>query len=117
MVAPYNKDIEVALKDKAGTFSKPDGTQFENAVAFANAGRMDRACSTFETLYAGEANKGNISLLYNMGVCQEVLLPDEPAAALEYYAKADQLLSRPDKLVSDAYVRMKGMVGQSRSIH
>jgi hypothetical protein len=115
MVAPYNKTVNVTLKEKATGLTKPENQQFANAIAFANVGRMDRACGIFETL-STDANKANVALLYNLGVCQEVLLPDEPAAALEYYSKADQLLDKPDKLVSDAYVRMKAMVGQSRSI-
>lgn len=116
LVAPYNKSINVTLKDRSSGLAKADNQQFGNAIEFGNAGRMDRACSIFETLFANDANKNNVGLLYNLGVCQEVLLPDEPAAALEYYAKADQLLSKPDKLISDAYLRMKGMVGQSRGI-
>lgn len=114
-VAPYNRSVTVQLKEKAPGLSKGDMTQFAGAVEFAGAGRMDRACSIFETLNAG-ANANNVALLYNLGVCQEVLLPDRPAAALEYYAKADQLLTRPDKLVSDAYLRTKAMVGQSRGL-
>ena len=115
-ISPYNREVSVNLKERSSGFSKADNAQFQNAIAFGNALRMDRACSIFETLHAAPANVTNVALLYNMGVCQEVLLPDEPSAALEYYAKADQLLSRPDKQVSDAYIRMKAIVGQSRTI-
>ncbi len=114
-VAPYNRSISVTMKERGDGLSKEDQKMFLNGVAFADGGRMDRACSIFETLNA-DRNKTNVPLLYNLGVCQEVLLPDDPAAALEYYAKADQLLSRPDKLVSAAYLRTKTMVGQNRSI-
>lgn len=114
-VAPYNRSVTVALKEKAPGLSKGDAAQFAGAMEFAGAGRMDRACSIFATLNTG-ANAQNVPLLYNLGVCQEVLLPDRPAAALEYYAKADQLLTKPDKLVSDAYLRTKNMVGQSRGL-
>lgn len=114
-VAPYNLTVEVKLKEKAAGLSKPDNVQFENAVKFASAGRMDRACGMFEALQT-DANKANVVLLYNLGICQEVLLPDEPAAALAYYSKADQLLSKPDDLISEAFLRMKAMVGQSRAI-
>ncbi len=114
-VAPYSRSVSVTMKDKGIGLAKADAKSFENALAFANAGRMDRACSIFETLYV-DPNKSNVPLLYNMGVCQEVLIPDEPAAALEFYAKADQLLERPDKLVSGAFVRTKAMVGEARAI-
>ncbi len=115
-VAPYNMPIEVELKERAQGLAKPDQEQFSNAIAFGNAGRMDRACSIFETMGANPANQANISLLFNLGVCQEVLLPDEPGAALEYYAKADQYLSKPDKMISDAFLRMKKQVGEKRGI-
>jgi hypothetical protein len=114
-VGNYNLTLEIKLKEKASGLSKPDNTQFENAVKFASAGRMDRACGMFEALRT-DANKANVTLLYNLGICQEVLLPDEPSAALEYYTKADQLLSKPDDLISEAFLRMKAMVAQSRGI-
>jgi hypothetical protein len=114
-VAPYNLTVVVKLKEKAAGLSKPDNVQFENAVKFASAGRMDRACGMFEALQT-PANKSNVTLLYNLGICQEVLLPDEPAAALAYYSKADQMLNKPDDLISEAFLRMKAMVGQSRAI-
>jgi hypothetical protein len=116
LVAPFNSEIEVNLKDRAPGLTKPDSIQFRNAVAFGNASRMDRACSIFEMLLVTDANRTNVPLLYNMGVCQEVLLPDKPGSALEYYARADQLLTKPDKDVSAAYLRMKALVGQSRLI-
>jgi hypothetical protein len=115
-VAPYNQPLDVELKETAKGLAKPEAEQFSNAIAFGNAARMDRACSIFETLGANPANANNVNLLYNLGVCQEVLLPDEPGAALEYYAKADQFLSKPDKMVSDAYLRTKKLVGEKRGI-
>jgi hypothetical protein len=113
-VAPYNRSITVTFMDKQGKLSKPDNEQFSNAIAFAGAGRLDRACAIFETLFV-DPNKSNVAILYNMGACQEVLLPDDPSAALEYYSKADQLLSKPNKLVSEAYLRTKAAVGRDRS--
>lgn len=115
-IAPYNKLVQVELKGKTNGLSKPDEQQFSNAMAFGNAGRMDRACSIFETLHATETNAANIALLYNLGVCQEVLLPDDPGAALQYYAKADQYLTKPDKQISEAFLRSKRQVGEQRGI-
>ncbi|GGZ11965.1 hypothetical protein [Novosphingobium colocasiae] len=117
LVAPYNREVKVDLKDRTSGLSKEDSVQFGNAVAFANAGRMDRACSIFQTIYMNDpANQSNVPLLYDMGVCQEVMLPDEPSAALQYYSRADQLLSRPDKQVSDAFLRLQNQVQQSQTI-
>ena len=113
-IAPYNRSITVTFMEKGGKLPKAEDQQFGNAIAFAGAGRLDRTCAIFETLFTG-ANQSNIALLYNMGACQEVLLPDDPSAALQYYSKADQLLARPNKLVSDAYLRTKAAVGRDRS--
>ncbi|WP_448661522.1 hypothetical protein ACG3SL_12745 [Sphingomonas sp. CJ20] len=114
-VAPYNRSVTVTFMDKPGKLPKPESEQFSNAIAFAAAGRLDRTCAIFETLFAG-ANQTNIAILYNMGACQEVLLPEDPNAALEYYSKADQLLTKPNKLVSEAYFRTKAAVGRDRSL-
>ena len=113
-VAPYYRTITVNFMNRTGQLSKPDNAQFQNALEFAEASRLDRTCAIFETLYATEANKSNVSLLYNMGVCQEVLVPEDLSAALPYYARADQLLTRPDKLVSDAFVRTRNAVEAGR---
>lgn len=115
-VAPYNAVVMVTFKKKAPELSKADQARFKSGVDFSQAGRLDRACSIWEMMNSGGA-ANSVSLLYNLGVCQEALLPDDPNAALEYYAKADQLLSKPDKLVSDAYLRTKRMVEAQRSIH
>ncbi|WP_156420521.1 hypothetical protein [Sphingopyxis sp. HIX] len=115
-IAPYNRSVTVTFMDKVGKFSKAENEQFAGALAFAGAGRLDRTCALFETLYAQPHNQNNISVLYNMGACQEVLLPEEPGAALAYYAKADQLLTKPNKLISDAFLRTKAAVGRDRSL-
>lgn len=114
-VAPFNKELQLEFKRADKDIPKDQRELFGNAIAFADAGRLDRACSMFETMMT-DATANNVTLLFNMGGCQEALLPDEPASALQYYAKADQLLSKPDKAISEAYLRLKGMVSASRSI-
>lgn len=114
-VAPFNKDLQIEFKRANKEIAKDQRELFGNAIAFADAGRLDRACGMFETMMT-DANAGNVTLLFNMGACQEALLPDEPASALQFYAKADQLLSKPDKAISEAYIRLKGIVSASRSI-
>lgn len=113
-VAPFYRTITVNFMNRGGQFSKPDAAQFQNALEFAEASRLDRTCAIFETLHANPANQTNVSLLYNMGVCQEVLVPEDLSAALPYYARADQLLTRPNKLVSDAFIRTRNAVEVSR---
>lgn len=107
-IVPYNKTVTVTFRDETNQLSKPAQANLKNALDFAQAGRLDRACSILETMM-DDSTRENVTLLYNLGVCQEVLLPEDPSAALEYYAKADQLLTKPDKLVSAAYLRTKAM--------
>jgi hypothetical protein len=54
--------------------------------------------------------------LYNLGACQEAQKPDNPIAALELYVKADQLLSKPDKLLTPALKRAQTMVENQQKI-
>lgn len=114
-VAPYNQDVTVEFKRRASELPKPDQVTFESAIPFSKAGRLDRACSIWELMETGAAAT-SVSLLYNLGVCQEALVPENPSAALEYYVKADQLLSKPDKLVTEALLRAKKMVDGQRNI-
>lgn len=115
MVADYNADVTIALKERVPGLTKEDDKLLDTAMDFAGAGRMDRACGIIESLNAPR-NAANPHLLYDLGVCQEAMLPDQPAAALTYYAKADQLLTKPDKMISEAYLRIKTMVGQNRAL-
>ncbi len=108
-LTPTMKTIKVTFKDYAPDLDKATQAQFRSAAQFARAKRLDRACGIFETISTPETLQ-NFALLYNLGVCQEALEPDRPAAALEYYAKADQRTKTPDKLVSEAFLRMKTQV-------
>lgn len=115
-VAPYNKDVSVEFKRRAEELPKPLQKTFESATPFVKADRLDRACSTWEVMSSEPAAATSISLLYNLGVCQEALVPENPGAALEYYVKADQLTIKPDKLVSAALLRAKDMVENQKKI-
>jgi hypothetical protein len=108
-LTPTTKKIKVIFKDNARDLAKADQEQFRSAAQFARANRLDRACGIFETLSTPD-KANNVALLYNLGVCQEALEPDRPAAALEYYAKADQQTKTPDRLVSEAFLRVKTLV-------
>lgn len=108
-LTPTTKKIKVTFKDHAPELGKADQAQFHSAAQFARANRLDRACGIFETLSTPD-KANNVALLYNLGVCQEALEPDRPAAALEYYAKADQRTTTPDRLVSEAFLRVKALV-------
>ena len=114
-VAPYNKTVTVTFKKRAPDLSKLAQADFQNAAAFADGSRLDRACSMFTKLLT-PATSNSVTLLYNLGVCEEALDPDEPQKAFAYYSKADDLLTRPDALVSAGIKRTQTMIGQGRMI-
>ena len=115
-VAPSNKPLSVEFKRRASELPKPQQVTFESGSPFIKADRLDRACSIWEVMESDPAAATSISLLYNLGVCQEALVPENPSAALEYYVKADQLTIKPDKLVSAALIRAKEMVENQKKI-
>lgn len=114
-VAPFNFLTEVEFMSKAPDLPKDLQKKFASASEFAKANRLDRACSDWETMGKG-LETGSISLLYNLGVCQEVLVPEEPASALAYFVKADQYTTKPDKLINKAMERMKKMIDRQKGI-
>lgn len=100
-VAPYNAVFDVQLKDDTKGLSPTAAEKFNGGIAFSAAGQMDRACAIWQELSATapESNK-NISLLYNLGVCAEVVADYD--RALELYSRADSMLTAPDKVISGA---------------
>ena len=115
-IAPNNKPVSVEFKRRASELPKPQQVIFESGTPFIKAERLDRACSIWDVMQSDPAAATSISLLYNLGVCQEALVPENPSAALEYYVKADQLTIKPDKLVSAALLRAKDMVENQKKI-
>ena len=109
-ITPFNKPVSVEFKRRAPEMPKPLQSTFESATPFIKAGQLDRACAIWKLLRSEPAAAASVSLLYNLGACQETLKPDNPAAALELYVKADQLLSKPDKLLSPALKRAQDML-------
>ena len=108
--------LKLATRITALNMPKPAQITFESGTPFIKADRLDRACSIWEVMESDPTAATSISLLYNLGVCQEALVPENPSAALEYYVKADQLTIKPDKLVSAALLRAKEMVENQKKI-
>ncbi len=107
-LTPTTTKIKVVFKDQARDLGKDDPAQFRSAVQFVRANRLDRACGIFETMLTPDKAK-SVTLLYDLGACQEALEPDRPETALEYYNKADQQTTAPDRLVSEAALRVTAL--------
>jgi curli biogenesis system outer membrane secretion channel CsgG len=113
-VAPYNDTFTVRLK--TGNDGVPEALQAQNAgaVEFGQAGRMDRACAIWQEMDALNDHQ-SAPLLYNMGVCAEVVGDFERATQL--YSRADSLLTSPDSLVSEALLRARSMQTGEQAIN
>ena len=116
LVAPYNKLVKVKFMDGNGGISKESSALYKNGMEFARAARLDRACSMLQDVYGVDANKTSVVLNYNIGVCNEALLPDDPSKSFEYYNKADQLVTSPNKMVSEALARSRELMQQGTRI-
>jgi hypothetical protein len=93
-VAPRNVTLHAELKPEAPELGEPAATAFADAMAFARAGRLDRACAIWRELAPGETTT-SVALLQNLGVCAEAEGDHARAAAI--YGAADSLLTRPDE--------------------
>jgi len=102
-VAPYTRNLSVALKTRSPALRGEDAETFNGAASFAQQGRMDRACGIWETM--AEHYPDNIEILYNRGVCAET--NGDFARALQLYGSADSRLKTPDRLVNQALSRAR----------
>ena len=111
-VAPWSTTLKVDLKTAAPDLPKADQVVFQNAAAFAHAGRIDRACGSYDALY--DRYPTSVAVIYNRGVCAET--SGDFGKALRYYADADARLTRPDASINTALKRCRAlMAGQAPS--
>lgn len=112
-MAPSNVVLTVALKTDAATLSGAEKTRFLSAVAFARAGRMDRACQIWRSInHSG--NPKDVAVLYDLAVCAET--SGKLSEALELFQNADQLLARPDSNIDAALTRVRMEIAQRRRL-
>ena len=117
LVTSYNKVITVQFMSGTQGLVKDSLKNYRSGMDFVAAGRLDRGCSILESVGAIEGNEASVVINFNLGVCNEAMLPDNPAVAFDFYNKADQLLTKPNKQVSEALARMKELVAQSQRIN
>jgi len=105
-VAPRNGQAKVDLVETATLGDRQDQAAFDGAVAFAKAGRMDRACGAWELLL--DTYPTTFEILYNTAVCAEV--SGDFSRALDMYGQLDAGLVTPNKKVTDALARVRGQI-------
>lgn len=103
-IAPYQQIVSIELM-KADEPVKVDEMlekRFDGAVDYSNAGRMDRACEILAE--CGEELDESAAVQYNLGVCAEVR--GDLTEAVRLYRLADDLIGRPDDLITAALKRV-----------
>ncbi len=112
-VVPHERVMNVVLLRSGDDLSAPGARdRFAGALKFADAGRMDRACETFRELY--EADKRSISLMYDLGVCEESV--GSFWRANELYRSADKLSIEPNPLINGALVRSEQAIKKAGNL-
>jgi hypothetical protein len=109
-VAPHVVAYRLPLKTSPEGLAEPIRSRFNDAMAFVQGDRMDRACAIWSELSpaAGQA------VAFNLAVCDE--LGGRLEDALNRYTAIDNTLNRPDNDVSTALVRVRGKLAQ-RAMH
>jgi len=112
-VAPYYITFEIKLMDSTeGIGSKESEKKFEQGIDFAKNNRLDRACELW-----GEArilSPNSASILYNLGICAEMV--GDLEQAYDLYKKADRQMGRPDEKVSSALYRVSAQIQQQKKL-
>lgn len=111
-LAPYEMTIKVKLKEDTDGLEGAAKETFEGAIAFANAGRMDRACEMWRRMQA-DGHK-TIAVLYDIAVCVET--EGDLQKALQSYQVVDRMLVEPDSDVNDALKRVTAQIDEKKKI-
>lgn len=103
-VAPHTARFVIVVQEAAeGINSTAAREKFVSAIAFAKGNRLDRACEIWDEIVPSEDRSP--SLHYNHGVCAEAA--GELDIAMARYTKADRLLTKPEKAISEALARVR----------
>lgn len=86
------------MDDTLGISDPARKVRFDQGVAFAKAGRMDRACPIFADL--SEIEIGSVSVFYNLGFCDQA--SGKWRDAFKWYSKADSIANKPMSELKEA---------------
>lgn len=114
-VAPHNGTMKIKLMKDTKGIEKSFISNFNGAIKFAKAGRMDRACGIWKNI-SRESSGSNksISLLYNRGICAEAV--SNYSLAIRLYTEADSMLMKPNKKLEKARKRAYKMMENQKKI-
>lgn len=105
-VTPHVRVLDLVLKTDMANLDEPSRTRFGNAMAFAHADRMDRACTTWRELQS--ENRASVTLAFDVAVCEEN--DGHLDTAMRDLDALDQLLQQPDADVNAARKRLQSEI-------
>lgn len=112
-IAPSYQTIEIKLMESADGIPSGDAyVKFKQGLEFVKAGRLDRGCELWGEAWTTEPN--STALLYNLGICSEVI--GDMEQALYLYKKADKLMTKPDDRMSSALTRVQKRMDDQKKL-
>jgi Caspase domain len=86
--------------------------EFDRAVAFAKAKRLDKACAIFDDIYRDASDSK--SLAYNMGYCAESR--GEMIKANDLYETSSQLSGGPDSQIDKRQIALRKFIQENPAV-
>lgn len=111
-LAPFERRIDVSLKDSTDGLTPDQKSAFNQGMDFAKAENVVRACEIWRGLQAQGAN--TLPLAFNIGVCAEVAGDFE--GALKIYENLQRGLAKPDDGVEEALKRVRGLIAEREKL-
>ena len=112
-IAPYYVNVVLNLMDStSGIKADQAKEKFKQGLAYADGGRMDRACELWDEARTQASDAP--AVLYNLGICAE--LAGNPQTALELYKRSDSCLGEPDMNITSALTRISSDIRNSEKL-
>lgn len=108
-IAPSEELRPLDLMAKDGMLKPTAIPEFDRAVAFAKAKRLDKACTIFDDMYRDASDSK--SLAYNMGYCAESR--GEMIKAYDLYESASRLSGGPDSQIDRRQIVLRKFIQEN----
>jgi tetratricopeptide (TPR) repeat protein len=111
-VAPYYITVMLNLKDGSENTSPAAMEKLTAGISYADKQRMDAACEQW-----GEARQlapNSPSILYNLGICAEIVADVD--SAMKLYRQADKLIGKPDEDITQALSRVAKALSDQKKL-
>jgi hypothetical protein len=110
-IAPYQLTLKLKYKDSKDGLDPRSVEPFDRALAFARAGRLDRACPIWSSFVA--SNPQSRSVVFDVALCDE--FGGRLDAALAQYQRIGEASAPSDPDVSEAIARVRESLAARKS--